>query len=250
MIFERERDHFAIPDRGYQLLKRAADIVLSGFALIILLPLLELLAALVRISSPGPALFRQRRVGRGGSIFEIWKFRTMTRGAESSGPAITSARDARITRIGRILRSTKLDELPQLWNVLRGDMSLVGPRPQVPVFVARFPEDLRAVILSVRPGITGPAQIHFLNEDRLLEGAQDRERFYVERLLPQKCRIDADYVLTRSAARDAQILIQTSAQILGQAVCRVGRRSPGERSLELPAPEARADAEPAAESAA
>ena len=133
----------------------------------------------------------------------------MEDGAEGAGPSITSVNDCRVTAVGRFLRATKLDELPQLWNVLNGDMSLVGPRPQVVSFVERFEESLRDVILSVRPGITGPTQLRFLNEDRMLEAAVDREKFYVERLLPVKCRLDAEYVRSRSLRGDAAILIAT-----------------------------------------
>ena len=136
-------------------------------------PLLAATAALVKASSPGPVLFRQQRIGRGGKPFELWKFRTMRVGG--TGPQITADGDRRITRIGRILRKTKLDELPELFNVLRGDLSLVGPRPEVAKYVALYPEAERAFLQRFRPGITDPATVRFRNEEDILARAPDPE---------------------------------------------------------------------------
>ena len=139
--------------------KRLFDIAFAGLALLLLCPVLLAVALWVRLDSPGPVFFRQQRVGQGGRPFSIYKFRTMHTGAEAVGPQITVGQDARITRAGTWLRRSKLDELPQFLNVLRGDMSVVGPRPEVPRYVAHYPADLRDKVLSVRPGITDIASI-------------------------------------------------------------------------------------------
>ena len=146
-------------------------------------------------------------------------------GAENAGPSITAVNDPRVTSFGRILRATKLDELPQFWNVLKGDMSIIGPRPQVLRFADRFEEGLRDVILSVRPGITGLTQVQFLNEDRMLEAAEDREAFYLENLLPVKCRLDAEYVRHQSLSGDAAILFATSWKLIRNALGHNDRES-------------------------
>lgn len=190
--------------------KRAIDIVASAILLVLLSPLFVLLALLIRHGSKGPVFFRQERVGRASHRFRILKFRTMHTGADKQGPLITSSDDTRVTPIGRVLRSTKLDELPQLVNVLRGDMSLVGPRPQVPRFVDQFPPHLRDIILAVRPGVTGPTQIQFRHEENLLQGLADRERYYIEELLPIKCRMDVEYVQRRSLWYDLRVLHNTA----------------------------------------
>jgi lipopolysaccharide/colanic/teichoic acid biosynthesis glycosyltransferase len=147
------------------MLKRGFDIVASGIALVALLPLMLVLAILVRLDSPGPSLFRQTRVGKSFCEFQLLKFRSMRNG--NCGTEVTCGQDARITRVGAFLRAFKLDELPQLWNVFCGDMSLVGPRPEVPMFVARFRKDYEE-ILSVRPGITDPASIRYRSEAEIL----------------------------------------------------------------------------------
>jgi lipopolysaccharide/colanic/teichoic acid biosynthesis glycosyltransferase len=187
------------------LLDRSAALVL----LLVFSPILLIVAILVKLTSRGPIFFRQDRVGRGNRIFRIVKFRTMLNNAEKLGPQVTSADDERMTRLGRVLRATKLDEYPQLWNVLVGDMSLVGPRPQVPRYVNQFDPDDRAIILSVLPGITGPTAIKFRHEERILEGRPNREQFYVDVLLPIKCKIDVEYVRTRSLLGDTVVLFQT-----------------------------------------
>src|SRR5438067_127116 len=183
------------PGRAYEVLKRAADILFSGMCLVASSPLLAFIAILVRATSPGPAIFRQPRVGRQGKLFRICKFRTMRDGAENLGPAITSSEDLRITRIGRILRSSKLDELPQLWNVLCGDMSLVGPRPERPEFVRDFERDIQgyAERFKVRPGLTGYAQV---NGEYHTSPAT-------------KLKYDLAYIYNRSLWLDVRILADT-----------------------------------------
>lgn len=195
--------------------KRLFDIAFAALALLLLCPVLLAVALWVRLDSPGPVLFRQQRVGQGGRLFGIYKFRTMHTGAEAVGPQITVGMDARITRAGAWLRRSKVDELPQFLNVLCGDMSVVGPRPEVPRYVAHYPADLRAVALSVRPGITDLASIAFRNESDLLAHSPDPERTYVEQILPAKLRYAQQYVRTRSLWLDLQIIARTVLAVLG-----------------------------------
>lgn len=189
--------------------KRAFDLLVATFALLLLAPLLLLLATVIRIDSPGPAIFRQERVGRHGVHFRIHKFRTMRVGAAADGPAVTVAGDPRITRVGRWLRAKRLDELPQLVDVWLGHMSLVGPRPELPRFVERYPAALRAAVLDVKPGITDPASIAHLDEAALLAGASDPEREYVEQVLPAKLRLQADYAAAATLRSDIGVLWRT-----------------------------------------
>ncbi|WP_366103052.1 sugar transferase [Ottowia sp.] len=200
--------------------KRIMDVTLTVIALPVVLPLMLCIGLWVKADSPGPALFRQQRVGQGGRMFNILKFRTMRAGSAEQGPAVTAAGDARITRAGAWLRRTKLDELPQLLNVLRGEMSLVGPRPEVPRYMALYEPAVRERILSVRPGITDLAALEFRDEERLLAAAPDVERAYVEQILPVKQRYYLDYVARHSVGGDVRILIKTLGALLG-----VGRGS-------------------------
>ena len=187
-------------------LKRVFDIAVSAAALVLLSPLIAALALAIAIDSGWPVLFAQERVGRHFRRFMLWKFRTMRAGA--SGPPITLAGDARITRAGRFLRASKLDELPQLWNVLRGDMSLVGPRPELPCYVEIFRERYAAV-LELRPGMTDTASIRYRDEERALAAAADPLAEYTERVLPDKLALAEEYVRTRSFMRDLGILLGT-----------------------------------------
>lgn len=193
--------------------KRLFDIVAAGTGLLLLAPLLLGLALWIRLDSPGPALFRQVRVGRHGVPFEILKFRTMVAGAER-GPQLTAGRDARITRAGRFLRRSKLDELPQLLNVVLGSMSLVGPRPEVPRYVACYPPDVRRTVLSVAPGITDWAAILYKDESAMLAQAEDPERAYLDTILPSKLCWYERYVRERSFWVDLRILLRTLAAIV------------------------------------
>ena len=195
--------------------KRAFDLLVGGAGLLLAAPLMLALALWVKADSPGPALFRQQRVGQGGRMFNILKFRTMRADSDGQGPAVTAAGDARITRAGAWLRHTKLDELPQLLNVLRGEMSLVGPRPEVPRYMALYEPAVRERILSVRPGITDLAALEFRDEERLLAAAPDVERAYVEQILPVKQRYYLDYVARHSVGGDVRILLKTLAALLG-----------------------------------
>jgi len=193
--------------------KRIFDAVLSFVALVVLLPLFVAVATLVKLSSPGEAFYRQERVGRGGRIFWIAKFRSMRTGADRCGAAITSSGDPRITPIGRVLRRLKLDELPQLWNVLRGDMSLVGPRPEVPQYVELYTAAQRQV-LSIRPGITDPASISYRGEERLLAKQADPERYYREVILPDKLKMNLEYLSHMSFLYDLSLVLRTTAVCL------------------------------------
>ncbi|MBS0390900.1 MAG: sugar transferase [Proteobacteria bacterium] len=207
--------------------KRLFDLVLAALALLLLcVPLLGV-ALWVRLDSPGPVLFRQRRVGRHGRPFDIYKFRTMVVDAQALGPQITIGADARITRAGRWLRRSKVDELPQLLNVLRGDMSLVGPRPEVPRYVALYPPDVRRAVLGVRPGITDLASIAFRDESSQLAQSTDPERTYVEQILPAKLDYAQRYVHSRSLWLDLRIIAWTILAILGRPVNPAPAPGPG-----------------------
>lgn len=189
--------------------KRCFDFVFSSFGLLLLLPLFVCLAVWIKLDSSGPVFFRQERVGRGGRLFLIHKFRTMVQDAEARGLQITVGADPRITKIGRCLRKYKLDELPQLIDVWLGDMSLVGPRPEVPQYVACYPSDLREVVLSVRPGITDRASIEFKDENQILGAAENPEEAYVQVVLPIKLSYYSEYVRTHSVLGDICLIIAT-----------------------------------------
>jgi lipopolysaccharide/colanic/teichoic acid biosynthesis glycosyltransferase len=196
--------------------KRLFDLLASGLGLLVLGPLLLLLALAIKFDSPGPVFFRQKRVGRHGVVFRIHKFRTMVHregaeevGAAASAPQLTVGADPRITRVGALLRRTKLDELAQLIDVLRGRMSLVGPRPEVPRYVTTYPPDLRDKVLGVRPGITDPASLAFRDESALLAAAADPEREYVEVVLPAKLRLSARYIDQATFGGDLRLIAAT-----------------------------------------
>ncbi len=181
--------------------------------LALLFPVMLILALAVKLSSPGPIFFRQRRCGKNGACFDVLKFRTMTHGARGVG--LTRAGDARVTRIGRILRKWKLDEFPQLVNVLRGEMSLVGPRPDVPEYFEQSSEEVQQV-LKLTPGISGWASIHFRNEEELLTQAHvdELQEFYVTRLLPLKARLDLQYAAEATLLSDIAVLLRTVGVIV------------------------------------
>lgn len=200
----------------YEPLKRVTDYVIAGLGLLLLAPLMGVIAILIKLDSPGSVFFAHERVGRYGRKFKVLKFRTMVQDAPRLGGAITAGHDPRITRVGRFLRATKLDELPQLWNVLKGEMSLVGPRPEVEKYVQLYPEEARQLILSVPPGITGLTQIRYRHEERLLAQQSDPEKHYCEVLLPQKIASDIEYVKTRGALTDLRLLVQTVFVVLSR----------------------------------
>jgi lipopolysaccharide/colanic/teichoic acid biosynthesis glycosyltransferase len=188
--------------------KRLFDILFAGCGLLLLSPVFLVLAALVKLADNGPILFRQQRVGQGGKPFRILKFRSMVVDAERLGLSVTKDGDPRITRIGRFLRKTKLDELPQLWNVWRGDMSFVGPRPEVPRYVAKYSEAQKRV-LALKPGITDLATLAFRNEEELLLEAIDTERFYLDYCIPRKIELNLAYAESASVWEDTKIILRT-----------------------------------------
>jgi len=196
------------------ILKRAFDILGAGLALVLLAPLLLMVALWIKFDSPGPVFYRQERVGRHGVPFRIFKFRTMRHGVP--GLALTVGEDLRITRAGQTLRRTRIDELPQFIDVLRGTMSLVGPRPEVPRYVAHYPPGLRERALAVRPGLTDPASLAFIDEAEQLACSPDPERTYIEDLLPRKLQLAADYAERASLATDMALLWRTLRMLLAR----------------------------------
>ncbi len=193
-------------------MSRALDVLASSFGLIILAPLFVLVAVAIRLDSGGPVFFRQVRVGRDGRPFSILKFRTMRTDAEAVGGQLTVGADPRVTRVGAWLRRTKIDELPQLINVLRGDMALVGPRPEVPRYVALYDEQQRRV-LDVRPGITDPASIAFRDEGSILANASDPEETYVHEIMPRKLAMNLAYLEHRTLTRDLGVILATLIKV-------------------------------------
>ncbi len=186
--------------------KRVFDLVSAVIGLLVFgLPMIAV-AAWIKLDSPGPVFFRQERVGRHGKVFRIHKFRTMTVDAESRGLQLTVGADARVTRVGRVLRANRLDELPQFLDVLAGSMSLVGPRPDVPRYVEKWPPALRERVLAVRPGITDPASLEFRDEATLLAAAADPEREYLDVILPRKLARAADYADHASLWTDLAVI--------------------------------------------
>lgn len=197
--------------------KRFFDIVVSLLGIIITSPILLVVSLLIKLTSKGPVFFRQERIGRGEKPFRILKFRTMVVNADSQGLKITVGGDKRITGVGKVLRKTKLDELPQLFNVFAGQMSLVGPRPEVAEYVALYTPQQRKV-LTVRPGITDYASVCFRNENEILAEAEDPQKEYIERIMPLKLRYNAKYIEEMSVLTDLKILFMTVYVVLGGEV--------------------------------
>lgn len=199
------------------MVRRMIDVIGSLLALVLLFPIFLLVALAIKIGSAGPVFYTQARVGRGGKIFRIYKFRSMVVDAEHVGPQVTGAADPRVTRVGRLLRSLKLDEVPQLLNVLKGDMSLVGPRPEVPSAVELYTPEQRE-ILRVKPGITGPTQLAWINESDMYPPGVDAYQYYIKHLMPEKLRSDLEYVRSRSILKDFQYLMRTVTAIVPSAL--------------------------------
>lgn len=193
-------------------MKRAFDLFFASLGLVVLSPLFLVVGIAVWFSSPGPVIFRSRRVGRIGREFDLLKFRTMARDAPQSGPAITFGKDPRITQLGSFLRRTKIDELPQLLNVVLGHMSLVGPRPEVPEYVRLYTSEQRAV-LNLVPGITDPASLKYARESELLGESEDPEAHYVQHVMPDKIRLNLEYAAHASVWTDFLLILKTLARI-------------------------------------
>jgi lipopolysaccharide/colanic/teichoic acid biosynthesis glycosyltransferase len=198
----------------YPRIKRVLDVVLSVVGLLVAWPLLAIIATAVRLTSPGPAIFHQERMGLGCRPFQLLKFRTMWLGAHTNGPLVTSAGDSRVTPVGRVLRKYKLDELPQLWNVLRGDMSLVGPRPQTRGYFEYYKDEYARVLNVVRPGITDFAAIYYRDEEGVLARLGDPEEDYIRHVIPEKLRLYELYVERMSFWTDLYILGHTFLVLL------------------------------------
>lgn len=192
--------------------KRIFDTAIASIALVMLTPLFALLALMVKVTSRGPILYRQVRVGRNGRVFQLVKFRSMFVNSDRKGLLITSAGDDRITPFGRILRRSKMDELPQLWNVVRGEMSLVGPRPEVPLYVGSYSPEQREV-LTISPGITDSASIAYREEEKVLASKSDPDLYYREIILPHKIELNREYLKQMSFSYDVRLLFQTVAVV-------------------------------------
>jgi lipopolysaccharide/colanic/teichoic acid biosynthesis glycosyltransferase len=196
----------------YSLIKRLFDVIISFLGLVVCMPFMLVIAALIKLDSEGPVFYRGVRAGKAGEPFEMFKFRTMVVNADKIGGPSTSDDDPRVTRVGKFLRKCKLDEVPQLINVLKGDMSLVGPRPEVLSEVEKYTPEERK-LLSVRPGITDWASIEFNDEGAILAGAEDPHQAYLEKIRPGKVRLGLKYVRERSLWVDLKILTETVATV-------------------------------------
>ncbi|OAO79479.1 sugar transferase [Anoxybacillus flavithermus] len=194
-------------------LKITFDFVVSIVAILVLIPIFLIISFLIKIDSKGPIIFKQVRVGKNGKEFKIYKFRTMVTDAERLGKQITVGHDPRITRVGHFLRKFKLDELPQLFNVLKGDMSFVGPRPEVPRYTQLYNEEQKKV-LTVRPGITDYASIKYRNENEILAKSEDPEKTYIEVIMPDKLKLNLKYIEEQSLWLDIKIIFMTLYKII------------------------------------
>lgn len=190
------------------MVKRIFDLIVATVGLIVTGPVLLVLGLLIKLDSPGPVLYQGVRAGQGGVPFKMYKLRTMVLDADTLGPMLTRSEDARITRIGRVLRRWKIDEVPQLLNVLRGEMSIVGPRPECCAYVKHYSLD-QAQVLSVRPGITGPAQVKFRHEETTLQNCANLEEEYVNEIMPRKLALDIAYVHDHTVCRDLAVIAAT-----------------------------------------
>lgn len=200
-----------LPSSGRLYRKRLFDIVCAALGLLVLSPVLLVCALLVGLTSPGGVLFRQERVGKDGVPFTIYKFRSMRK--DNAGLKISTSGDSRITPVGRVLRKAKLDELPQLWNVLKGDMSFVGPRPEVREYTDLYTPEQRQVLL-VRPGITGLASIRYRNENDLLSASTDPNRTYIEEVMPAKLALDLEYIPRACVSYDVRLILETLVTVV------------------------------------
>jgi lipopolysaccharide/colanic/teichoic acid biosynthesis glycosyltransferase len=194
-------------------MKRFFDVTFAAVGLVVLLPLFVIVAILIKLTSPGPVFFRQARVGRNLKPFRIYKFRTMTADSPNLGPSITAQSDSRVTRVGKFLRKTKIDELPQIINVLVGEMSFVGPRPEVEEYVRRYPDMFEKILVN-RPGITDLASIEFRNESELLRDASNIEEQYVREILPVKLRYNLEYLEKQSLKYDILLILRTLGVVM------------------------------------
>ncbi len=198
----------------FRVIKRLFDIVISLIGLVITLPLFLIIAILIKKESPGPAFYLAKRVGKSGKLFKMIKFRTMVLNADKLGGPSTAGDDPRLLKIGKKLRKRQLDELPQFINILKGDMSLVGPRPEVPSEVETYDEETKRIILSIRPGLTDLATLENLHEEEILKGAKDPHQAYRDLIKPKKIKLAREYVENRSFLLDLKIIFKTLSKTL------------------------------------
>ncbi len=195
------------------MIKRLFDFIFSLIGLIVLFPVFILITFLIKIFSPGPIFYKAKRIGKNGKIFEMYKFRTMVPNADKIGGPSTAGDDSRLTKIGKFLRKFQLDELPQLINILKGEMSLVGPRPEVPFYVDMMTKEEKDIILSVKPGLTDFASLWDFHEEEILKGSSDPEKIYQEKIWPEKKRLQIKYIRERSFWTDIKIILKTIIKI-------------------------------------
>jgi len=195
------------------MLKRLFDVIFSFLGLILLSPLFLFIALVIKLNSPGPVFFRGERIGKKGKPFRIYKFRTMVRDADKLGGPSTPADDPRLTRVGKFLKKYQLDELPQLINVLKGEMSLVGPRPEVRIYIDMLSKEDKKEILSIRPGMTDLASLWNFHEGEILKGSSDPEKTYIEKIRPQKIKLQKEYIKNHSFWLDIKIIFKTIMKI-------------------------------------
>ncbi len=197
------------------MLKRGFDILCSLTGIVFLSPLLLYFYLIIKIKDGTPVLFKQERIGRNSRPFMLYKFRSMRLNSEALGQLSLGERDPRVTDIGHFLRKTKMDELPQLFNILKGDMSLVGPRPEVPCYVDMY-SDEQKLVLKVRPGLTDAASLKYFNESELLSTAEDPEQFYIKEIMPSKLDLNLKYIASRSLLKDICIILKTIGRIFSK----------------------------------
>lgn len=212
--FSRHIDRVLKRKRRALVFKRAFDLIVSALALVLLALPLGLIAIIIKATSEGPVFFRQERIGKDGVPFKIFKFRSMVENAEALGMQITVGEDPRITRIGRFIRKTKLDELPQLINVFNGTMSFVGPRPEVARYVALY-DNRQKNVLKIRPGITDLASIKYRSESEVLDRAEDPEYTYIHEIMPEKLELNLEYIENMSVSYDIGLILKTLVRIVG-----------------------------------
>lgn len=201
-------------EKLYESMKRVIDLAGSTLGLILLAPVLAIVAALIRLESPGPAIFRQQRIGKDCKLFTIYKFRTMVQKAPMGGPAMTVGdKDPRVTDLGRFLRKYKIDELPQLFNVLFGDMSLVGPRPEVTNYLD-LSDPRQRMVFSVKPGLTAPSSLALIDVSEQLAASTDPVKMYNEKILPMKIRMNLQYIRQRSIVLDITLVLATMIKVI------------------------------------
>jgi lipopolysaccharide/colanic/teichoic acid biosynthesis glycosyltransferase len=213
------------------MLKRVFDLVIALLGLILLAPVLLVVGVVIKLDSRGPVFYGGDRIGKDGKPFKMIKFRTMVVHADRMGAALTHGGDPRVTRMGRVLRKWKIDEIPQLINVVRGEMSLVGPRPEAPVYVHYYTPEQKQV-LAIRPGITGLTQVRYRHEETLLSRCADPEKEYIETIMPQKLAIDLEYIRSRSLLMDLRLLFETFLAVFRRdEPAEEGRAAPGSPTL-------------------